>query len=132
MNRLDPSKLAKSLLVIFAVVTLGYGLANADAFDVVVLQFMFLPWIVGPAALAAYFVKRYRTEPKAWLFLLAEAGAVASTVWLWVNLLMHPDAQNGIAMILFPVAQFGVVLAFALAVTVTGVVWRFASSSARR
>ncbi len=97
---------------------LVHGLTNADAFDVVVLQFVFLPWIVGPAALAAFFVARtWTTAREKWAFVLAEAGVVASTAWLWINLQMHPDAQNGIAMFLFPVVQFAAVLAFALVVT---------------
>ena len=43
-------------------------------------------------------------------------AAVCSTVWLWTMLILKPDAQNGIAMVFFPVIQFAALLAYTLMV----------------
>ena len=40
---------------------------------------------------------------------------VASTIWVWFYLIViAPDAQNGVGMLLFPVVQYGAVLVFFL------------------
>jgi hypothetical protein len=46
-----------------------------------------------------------------------EVAVIASTAWVWTYLiLLAPDAQNGVAMLLFPVAQYAaVLLSFAVA-----------------
>lgn len=111
-----PAPLAKWLLIVFAVGVLAFRLWNADALDVVFLSFAFLPWITGPAALAALLIVRAKSGVEAWFFFGAEVAAVCSTVWLWTMLILKPDAQNGIAMMFFPAVQFAALLAYALSV----------------
>lgn len=108
--------LAMWLLIGFAVAALAHNLRYADGVDVVVLNILFLPWIVGPAAAAARLVARSSSMTEAWLFLIVEVAAVASTVWLWIELHRNPDAQNGIVMILFPAYQFAAVFVLYLVV----------------
>jgi hypothetical protein len=112
----EPAPLAKWLLIVFSVGVLAFNLWNADALDVVFLSFAFLPWIVGPAALAALFVARAKSSVEAWFLFGAEVAVVCSTVWLWTMLILKPDAQNGIAMVFFPAVQFAALLAYALSV----------------
>jgi hypothetical protein len=101
---------------------LWLGLAYAAAVALVLVKgsaeaVWFLPWIVGPAAVAAFGVRFSPSPRAAWAFFAFEAAVIGSTAWLWVDLLIiAPDAQNGIAMMLFPGVQFvAVLLWFAIA-----------------
>ncbi len=96
---------------------------GADAPDVVLLSFLFLPWIVGPAGLAAIGAKLSPSEGGAWAFLIVEALIIGSTIWLWFHfIVVAPDAQNGIAMMFFPVLQYAAVALFFLLAALFG--WR--------
>jgi hypothetical protein len=116
MQTWKPKVLGKWLALGFAVGTLCFGLSNADALDVVVLNIVLLPWIVGPVLMAAFFVRRASTSGTAWSLLMVEVGAAGSMIALWTYLIVHSDAQNGIAMLLFPVVQFPAVIVMTLLV----------------
>ena len=100
---------------------------NADAVDVVVFSFLFLPWLAGPAALAAIGARLAAADSAAWAwaFFILEALVVASTIWVWFDLIViAPDAQNGVGMLLFPVVQYGAVLVFFLVAVLITVLTR--------
>lgn len=124
--RVSPRSIAKWLALAYAAAVLGFVLWNSDASDVGILEFAFLPWIVGPAALAAYSVKISATPAGAWAFLALEAGIIAFTFVSWAYLIfVVPDAQNGIVMALFvPVLEFGAALVFMVVASLLG--WRAA------
>ena len=106
MAAASPKALAKWLLLVFAAAWLTYWLAFVNAHDVALRTVLFLPWHVGPAAVAAILVARSRSRAEAWLFLAAQVAAVGWTVTLVGVLFLRPDAQGGIALMLFPAAQF--------------------------
>jgi hypothetical protein len=55
--------------------------------------------------------------------LILEALIIGSTIWLWFHLIVvAPDAQNGIAMMAFPVLQYAAVALFFLLAILFG--WR--------
>ena len=104
-----------------------FWLWGADAPDVVLLSLLFLPWIVGPAWLAAIGATLSPSETGARAFLAFEALIISSTILLWFHLIViAPDAQNGIAMILFPVLQYAAVALFFLVAVLCG--WRTGTS----
>ena len=119
----DPTAVSKWLGLAYAGGVILFLLWGLDAPDVVSLSFLFLPWIVGPAALAAIGAKLSSSEGGAWAFLILEAMIIGSTIWLWFYLIVvAPDAQNGIAMLLFPGLQYAAVALFFLLAAVFG--WR--------
>lgn len=78
-----------------------------------------MPWVISPALLALLFVRRADTAPLAWMLLGVELTAVGSTATVWAYLMIHKDAQNGIAMLFLPLLQlFAVLAAVLLIVTI--------------
>lgn len=76
-------------------------------------------WVVGPAWLSALGVRYASSRVATWAFLGAEWLVIASTAWLWVYLVaVAPDAQNGIALIIFPILQYAAVTLVFLVVAV--------------
>lgn len=123
VKELHPVVMSKWLGLAYAGGIILFLLWGADAPDVVLLSFLFLPWMVGPAALAALGAKQSASEGGAWAFFMLEAGIIGSTIWLWFDLVViAPDAQNGIAMMFFPVRQYAAVLIFFVLAVVLG--WR--------
>jgi hypothetical protein len=123
VSELDPTAVSKWLGLAYAGGVILFSLWNADAPDVVLLSFLFLPWIIGPAGLAAIGAKLSSSEGGAWAFLILEVLIIGSTIWLWFHLIVvAPDAQNGIAMLLFPALQYAAVGAFFLLAVLFG--WR--------
>lgn len=95
-----------------------FGLDWTSASDVLLMNLLFLPWIVGPAALAAFGVMVSRSRAARWTFVGLEAVVIASTAAGWFYLIeVAPDAQNGIAMaFVLPFLQYvGVALLFVAA-----------------
>ena len=129
MQTLTASTVGKWTLVAFTASMFAFNLWKADAWDVIVLGVAFLPWLVGPAAIAAYLAKRAPNGWVAWAFVVVEIAVAASTIALWSDLLLHPDAQNGIAMMFFPALQFAAVLVTGLLIKMAAVVFGTRSSS---
>ena len=117
MTSARASSAAVWLGVVYSGAVAWFLLSGADAPDVVVLSIVFLPWIIGPAALAAFGAAFSKSAGAAWAFFSVEVAVIASTASAWTYLIViAPDAQNGVAMLLFPVVQYGaVLLSFALA-----------------
>lgn len=86
----------------------------ADAIDAVLIDLIVIPWIVGPAGIAALCAKASKTGAGTTAFVFFEAAIIASTAFVWIDLiLIHRDAQNGIAMGVFvPLYQYGAVAIF--------------------
>jgi hypothetical protein len=120
-----PKSLAKWFALSFSIAALCCQLITADAPDVVILGMIFLPWIVGPVLLAAFLVRYASSTWGSWAILMIEVTVIGSTIALWIYLWMHADAQNGIAMLLFPVVQFaGVLGAFLIIIAVSAMIER--------
>lgn len=119
MSTLNPAAVARWSAFAFAALILLVQISNADAPDVVLWSLVFLPWIAGPAWLAAIVAMRADSTVAAWLCVALEIAAVVSTVWLWMHLYANPDAQNGIAMFLFPIVQFPAILVALLIIHVS-------------
>jgi hypothetical protein len=117
MTRLRPSVAALWLGLAYAAAVSLFLLAGADAPDVVALSLLLIPWVVAPAALAAFGAGFSQSTGAAWAFVAVELAVVGSTAWLWTYLIVvAPGALNGVPMILFPVAQYAaVLLSFAVA-----------------
>ena len=117
MRQVEPVSMSKWLGLAYALVVASVLLWGVDAPDVALLQLLVFPWIVGPAAFAALGSKLSGSHFAAWAFFGLEALIIGSTGWLWFDLIVvAPDAQNGIAMLLFPAFQYaGVALFFLLA-----------------
>jgi hypothetical protein len=123
VSELNPTAVSKWLGLAYAGGVILFLLWNADAPDVVLLSFLFLPWIIGPAGLAAIGAKLSLSKGGAWAFLFLEMLIIGSTIWLWFHLIVvAPDAQNGIAMMFFPVLQYAAVAVFFLLAVLFG--WR--------
>lgn len=108
-----PAILAKWMLIVFSAGMLASNIWDADVIAVALLRFAFLPWIVGPSAVAALLTIRTTSRIQAWCFFVGEIAAVCSTAWLWIILIIEPDAQNGITIMLFPIVQFTALLLYA-------------------
>lgn len=122
--------MAKWIGLAYACGLILFLLWGADAPDSVFLSFIFLPWIVGPAALAAFGARRSTSEGGAWAFFILEAVIVASTILFWTYLIViAPDAQNGIAMMFFPLFQYAAVLVFVVLAALSG--WRSRTAETR-
>jgi predicted membrane protein len=125
MRMRTPKSLAKWIALSFSIAALCYQLISADALDVVILSVIFLPWIVGPVLLAAFLVRYASSTWESWSILVTEVTVIGSTIALWIYLWMNSDAQNGIAMLLFPVVQFaGVIGAFLIILAVSAMIER--------
>lgn len=132
---IEPAAIARWLLIIYAVGVLALlevpaiSAWRGGQADLLVWSLPLLAWIVGPAALGAVLVRRAKSRVEAWLFVGAEVAAVGSVVWLGIVLfLAKPDAQNGIAMILFPAVQYAVLLSYTSGVLGTVLFLRSRSS----
>ena len=124
MQRVYAVRAAKWLGVAYAAAVALVLFGAADAPDVLLMDLIFIPWIAGPAAVAALCSKASETRRGALVFLTLEAAVVASTVLAWIYLiLIAPDPQNGVAMGVFlPLYQFGAVIVFFSAAYLFG--WR--------
>ena len=123
MSKLEPAAVSKWLGLAYTGGIAAFSLWGADAPDVVLLSFLFLPWIVGPVWLAAIGATLSLSESGARAFLLFEGLIMSSTILLWFHLIViAPDAQNGIAMMLFPILQYAAVALFFLVAVLCG--WR--------
>ena len=122
----NPATIAKTLLIAFAALALivfGVFAIRRWSFDEapnIVVSFVLLPWIVGPAALATLSVARAWSPTEAWLFFSAVVAAIASTAWLWVSLLLRADGQGGLAVLVFPLWQFVALLVYGIVVVAIG------------
>jgi hypothetical protein len=115
--------MAKWLGLAYAGVVILFLLRGADGPLVALGSLVFLPWLVGPAGIAAFVAKRSNSKGGAWAFFILETLIIGSTIWLWIEVtLIAPDAQSGIAIILFPVFQYAAVVV--LFVIAFGLGWR--------
>jgi hypothetical protein len=124
MIGLPPVRIAKWLGLLYAAIIALFTFASVDAPDVFWLNLLFVPWIIGPAALAAFGAKVSNSRAGEWAFLALEAGLIGSTAASWYYLIeVAPDAQNGVAMsISLPVLQYTAVGAFLVLAVLLG--WR--------
>lgn len=112
-----PAFLAKALLSAYAIAALALILLAADAIDVLLFGLLLgVPWIVLPFGITAIFVVASDQPIRSWGGLTIEVAVISSSVWAGVELLRHPDAQNGIAIALLPAIQIGAALASFFAV----------------
>jgi hypothetical protein len=113
MTAISPVRAAKWLGLVYLAALALFMMWNADAPDSFVLSLLFLPWMIGPVALAAVGARMSLNPSGAWAFLSFEAGIVGFTTlsWLWL-IFAKPDAQNGIAMAFtVPVLEYAATLA---------------------
>ena len=105
-------RIAKWLGIAYAAAIATFLVAGADAPDAFFMGLLFIPWIVGPAGIAAMCVKASRTILGSKAFLILEIAVIASTAAAWAYLTyLSPDAQNGIFMGIFlPLYQFCAVI----------------------
>jgi hypothetical protein len=116
---LRPAFLAKALLGGYVMAALALILLGADALDTLLFGLLLgVPWIVLPVGIAAMFVLISEQPIRRWGGLAVEAAVVGSSVWVGIELVRHPDAQNGIAIALLPPLQIGAVLTCFFAVMV--------------
>lgn len=108
----------------YAAVIAGIMFMGADAIDVVLIDLVAIPWIIGPVAVAAFCVRASETANGATAFAIFEVALIAFTAITWVDLLViHRDAQNGIALMFsVPICQYGAVAIFFTAARLSG--WR--------
>ncbi len=102
---LDLTSVARWLLLLYTLGVLAYLLPGAEMINVLT-TIVLLPWFVGPAAIAGAMVSRSAPRPMAWAFLVGECAVIASTIWFYSMMYMHPDGQNGIAVAFLPGLQF--------------------------
>ncbi len=102
------------LCIAYALAIGLFLLSNIDSWHVVFFAFYNLAWFVGPAGIAAMGSRSVTSVPAAWVFVAAQALIVLSTGWVWFQLFIaSPDAQNGIAAMLFTLVQYaGVFVCF--------------------
>jgi hypothetical protein len=118
-----PTAMSKWLGLAYAAGVILFLLWVTAAPDGVLFSFLFLPWIVGPAALAAMGANLSPSIGGAWAFFILEAVIIGSTIWVWFYLkVVAPDAQNGFGIVLFPVLQYAAVALFFLIAVLFG--WR--------
>jgi hypothetical protein len=122
MKGLHPTAMATWLGLAYAGVVILFLLRGADGPLVALGSLIYLPWFVGPAGVAAYVAKRSTTKGGAWAFFILDMLIIGSTIWLWIDLTVAPDAQSGIAIMLFPLFQFAAVFVFF--VLALGLGWR--------
>ena len=100
------------------------GAGNVGDWRAALILTAFVPWIVGPTAIVALLAVRSTSRRRAWSHLGAEVVVVGSSAVLWVWLFLRPDAQNGIAIVVFPVVQYAGVLLWCLGVFVAAMFMR--------
>jgi hypothetical protein len=124
MGAVTPTRVANWLGLAYAAAIAVATFSAADAPDVVLMGFIAIPWLVGPALAAAVCAKASRTLLGAWLFVALEAVIVASTVAGWSYLIyVDPHSTNAIAMLFtLPLAQYGAAALFFALVSAFG--WR--------
>jgi hypothetical protein len=94
-----PQRLAKWTGLAYAAGVAALLFASADGPEVLLAMPLLLPWIVGPAALAAIAADVSQGRAGAWAFLGLEAGLILSTIGSWLYLVfVARDAQNGFVM----------------------------------
>lgn len=129
MKRVTPTWLAKWLGLTYAIALAAFFLTGADAPDVFLLDLLFLPFYLGPAAAAAILVKASRTRAGAWVFLSVESGIACSTGggFIWAKTMHdhHLWTAAGASMFeafVLPFYQYAAVLAAFLLAYLCG--WR--------
>lgn len=70
-------------------------------------QLLVAPWIMGPVIVAAWHSATGENAKMRSSYLVAMLAAIISTALYWAWLLINPDPQNAIGMMLFPIVQFG-------------------------
>jgi len=100
-------RIAVPVVAICTLGQIGYLVTGADSPGVAVAQLLVAPWIMGPAIVAAWRSATSENTKKRRGYLVAMLAAIVSTALYWAWLLINPDPQNGIGMMLFPIAQFG-------------------------
>ena len=113
-----PRAVAKWVVIGYAFAILAFLLINADAADSALLGLIFWPWLAGPALLAAFATYRAETRWAAWSCVVVLLLVPLSFAALLIYLDTYPDAQNGIAVVIFPALQFAFVTAAVLIVAV--------------
>jgi hypothetical protein len=115
--------ISRWLLILFAgsvlvfVAATAYHVWDAEEPLDVLWTLVLLPWIAGPAVIPTMLVAWARSRAEAWSLVGIEAAVVISAVALWaVLIVIKPDAQNGIALLAFPLIQFALLPALVLGV----------------
>jgi hypothetical protein len=112
------------LFIAYSLAVSLFSLSGADAPDVFLLDLVFIPWIVGPAVIAAACVSSSMDSRGAWSFVVLEVAIILSTLVGWLDLtFLHRDAQNGVIIgLVMPLWQYGAVLIAVAAARIAG--WR--------
>lgn len=100
-------RIAVPVVAICTLAQIGFLVTGADSLGVAVAQLLVGPWLMGPAIVAAWPSATSENAKRRRVYLVAMLSAIVSTALYWAWLLMNPDPQNGIGMMLFPIAQFG-------------------------
>lgn len=100
-------KIAVPVAAICTLALFGFLVTGTDSPGVAVAQLLVAPWIMGPAIVAAWRSATSENTKKRRGYLVAMWTAIVTTALYSAWLLINPDPQNGIGMMLFPIAQFG-------------------------
>jgi hypothetical protein len=122
VDRIEPGQVAKWLLLAFAgsvLCFLVWMIWNKEGGLLPRLLFCVLVacWLCAPAAVAALLVASSGRDWISWSYLVAQVAVIGSAVWLLVPLFLIPDAQNGIALMFFPLIQGVGLIIYALMVS---------------
>jgi hypothetical protein len=104
-GRYAEGRIAVPVVAICTLAQIGFLVTGADSLGVAVAQLLVGPWIIGPAIVAAWRSATSETTKKRRGYLVAMCAAIVTTALYWAWLLINPDPQNGIGMMLFPIAQ---------------------------
>ena len=105
--RYPEGKIAVPVAAICTLAVFGFLVTGADSPSVAFAQLLVAPWIMGPAIVAAWQSATSENRKKRCGYFIAMLAAIVSTALYWAWLLVNPDPQNGIGMMLFPIVQFG-------------------------
>lgn len=100
-------KIAVPVAAIFTLALCGFLATGADSPGVAAAQLLVAPWIMGPAIVSAWQSATSENTKKRRGYFAAMSAAIVSTALYGAWLMVHPDPQNGIGMLLFPIVQFG-------------------------
>ena len=128
MAALTPSRAGLWLGLAYAAAITVFTFSGADDTVVLLMDFILVPLIIGPAGVSALGISASASTSGKWAFFLCEAGIIASTAAGWTCLtVIAPDAQNGFAMLALTLFQYVAVLLFFVAASALG--WRPAPMS---
>lgn len=105
--RYPEGRIAVAVAAICTLALFGFLVTGADSPGVAAAQLLAAPWIMGPAIVAAWQSATSENRKKRRGYFIAMLAAIVSTALYWAWLLINPDPQNGIGMMLFPIVQFG-------------------------